>query len=122
MKGKYQVIEPVGFRVLIKPDDVEEKTESGIVLALDEKLERGATVTGEVVSVGPEAFRSFNKAAGFTQYVPWVKSGDRIYYARYAGKWVNDPDTPDVKYLMISDEDVIGKIHVTIDKLETNPS
>jgi co-chaperonin GroES (HSP10) len=58
-----------------------------------------------VVDIGPEAFRSYNRAAGFTSYVPWVKVGDRISYARYAGKWVEENEKD---YLIINDEDVVA--------------
>lgn len=99
----------VGFRVLVKPDPIEEVTQGGIILAVDEKLERGAVVTGIVLDVGPEAFRAFNKAAGFTQYVPWVKTGDHIFYARYAGKNVVDKATQE-SLLLINDEDIAGLV------------
>lgn len=104
------MIQAVGFRVLVKPREVEETTASGIVLATDKKLDKGATVIGTVIHVGPEAFRSYNRSAGFKDYFPWVKSGDEIYYAKYSGKWVDDPDEPGVEYLMLNDEDIVGII------------
>lgn len=103
------MIEAVGFRVVLRPDPIEEKTASGIFLAVDEKMEKGATVTGTVLHIGPEAFRSYNRAAGFTDYVPWVKPGDRVYYARYSGKWVVDETTKE-ELLVVNDEDIVGKI------------
>lgn len=99
----------VGFRILVRPDPIEEMTASGIIIAADEKLERGAQVTGIVLDVGPEAFRAFNKAAGFTQYVPWVKEGDHVYYAKYAGKRVIDPETKE-ELLFLNDEDIAGLV------------
>ena len=100
----------VGFRILVRPDVVKKTSEGGIDLsALDEKLEQGAQVTGVVLDVGPEAFRAFNKAAGFTQYVPWVKAGDHIYYAKYAGKGIVDPETKE-KLLFLNDEDIAGLV------------
>lgn len=95
----------VGFRVVVLPDPVEEKTESGIILALDKKMEAGATQSGTVVDIGPEAFRSYNRAAGFTTYVPWCNIGDRVSFARYAGKWVDEGDK---EYLVLNDEDIVA--------------
>lgn len=103
------MIEAIGFRVVIRPDPVVETTKSGIYLAVDEKLEKGATVVGTVVQIGPEAFRSYNRSAGFTQYVPWVNVGDRVHYARYAGKWVEDPYTKE-EFLVVNDEDIVDRI------------
>src|SRR6266852_5526485 len=101
----------VGFRVLVKPDDIIKTSKGGIAIVTDERLERGATTTWTVVEVGPEAFRAFNKAAYFVCWLfgiwkPWVKVGDHIFYAKYAGKSIDDIDgTP---LLFLNDEDVIG--------------
>src|SRR5258708_26346384 len=94
----------IGFRVLVKPDEIVKTSEGGIAIVTDEKLERGATTTGIVVDVGPEAFRAFNKAAG-VENQPWVKVGDHVFYAKYAGKAIDDSDgTP---LLFLNDEDLI---------------
>ena len=99
----------VGFRILVRPDPIEEKTESGIIISVDEKLEKGAQVTGIVLDIGPEAFRAFNKSAGFDQYVPWVKPGDHVFYAKYAGKRVIDQASKE-ELLFLNDEDVAGLV------------
>lgn len=99
----------VGIRILVKPDPVMKETESGIQLALDERLERGAQVSGVVLDIGEEAFRSFNRAAGFEQYRPWCKVGDHIYYPKYAGKGIRDKATLE-DLLYINDEDVVGLV------------
>ena len=103
------MLRAVGFRVLVKPDPVLKKTKSGIIISTDERLERGATEKGTVVDVGPEAFLAHNRAAGFKDQQPWVTVGQRIYFARYAGKWVLDPEDREM-YLAINDEDVIVRI------------
>lgn len=102
------MINAVGFRVLVEPDAVVEESQGGIVIVSDTKLEKGATTRGTVKSIGPEAFRAFNRNAGFEQYVPWVGVGDVVYYAKYSGKWIDDPDTG-IEYLMINDEDIVGR-------------
>lgn len=97
----------MGFRVLVKPDPIKEKTQGGIIIQTNKVLEKNATTTGVVISVGPEAFRSFNRTAGFQDYVPWVKVGDRVSYAKYAGKWIDEGDE---EFLMLNDEDVVARI------------
>ncbi len=94
-------IKPVGFRVLVKPDPIEEKTQSGIVLAVDEKLEKGARITGVVVGIGPDAFKAFKASE------PWFKVGDRVYYAKYAGKGITDRTTKE-EYVVLNDEDIVA--------------
>lgn len=96
--------------MLIRPDPVEKKR-GNIVLAVDEKLERGATTSGTVLSVGPEAFLAFQQAAGIPMAArtPWCQVGDHIYYAKYAGKWIDDKETGEA-LLFVRDEDYIGHV------------
>lgn len=93
-------IEAPGFRVVIKPDEVLKKTASGIVLAIDEQLEKGATDRGVIVSIGPIAWHAFKPYEG-----PWANVGDTVGYAKYAGKRVKDSDG--IEYLVIDDQDVV---------------
>lgn len=112
-------IEAIGFRVIVKPDPVK-REHNGLILAIDEKLEKGATTRGTVVAVGPDAFYAYKP-----EHIPahswkqWVKVGDRVVYAKYAGRTVDDPiekekddrgrEVP-VAYVCLNDEDVICKI------------
>jgi len=92
-------------RVLVKPDEAEMTTASGIVLAVDPKKERQAVEKGTILDLGDTAFLDFTKEkTGIT--LPEV--GDRIYYAKYAGKTVKDVD--DSEYLLLNDEDVLAII------------
>jgi co-chaperonin GroES (HSP10) len=102
------MIEPLGHRLLVKPDDILETDEvykkataSGIVLADhdDRKREQAGMDRGTVILIGQSAFRDFGTTA-------WCDVGDYIAYARHAGKWVKDPET-NVDYLIINDEDVV---------------
>ena len=95
------MIKAPGYRLLVKPDEVETKTASGLVLAVDEKLEKGARIKGRVVDIGPECWGIHKGNA------PWCKVGDEIVWARYAGKHVIDPDT-DTEDLIPNDEEVCG--------------
>lgn len=88
-----------GHRLMIKPDPVEKKTASGIVLAVDEKLHRAATDVGTVVQVGETAW------FGFADNRQWCAVGDKVQYARYASKFVIDPET-DEEFVILNDDDV----------------
>ena len=83
---------PCGGRILIKPDPVETKTKSGIVLAIDEKRE-GAASDGKWKQV----------------YEPYAKVGDRVQYRRYTGVIV-EGETPEETYLLMNDTDVLGRV------------
>lgn len=99
------MIKAIGFRALIKPDEVVKKTAGGIYLALDERMELNAQVVGTIVEIGPDfavAFRPTLPAWG-------LKPGDKVFYAKYAGKWVKDPETEE-EFLFVNDEDIVGKV------------
>lgn len=94
----------VGHRVLVNPDPVEKKSEGGIVLPgeWDERRHREATHSGVVLQVGNLAFKDLGNGE------PWCKVGDRIIYARHAGKFIKNPNDSKEEWYMINDEDVQG--------------
>lgn len=98
---------PVLHRVLVKADTVEESDEVlrrakalGLHIELD-KREQAAVETGVVVAIGETAFRDYG-AEGI------LSTGDKVYFAKYAGKQVTDVDGS--KLLMLNDEDVVAII------------
>lgn len=91
-------MKPVLHRLIIKVDPVEKKTASGIVLAINERSEKKAAVTGTVVEVGSTAFISF----GSTAEAEGIKPGTRVQYAKYAGSEIDE------EYIYLNDEDVLG--------------
>ena len=103
------------FRVVIKPDPVLEKKGS-IILATNKALERGATQSGTVVSIGEDAFAAYRPKREFAG----LKIGDHVAYAKYAGKWVQDPDFPDdaeKEMLVVNDEDITCILRKTTNDL-----
>lgn len=85
--------------ILVKLDEPELKTQSGIILAVDEKKERKAVEYGIVVQVGPTAFIDHGRSPDI------VAVGDKICLNRYSGKEVVDSD--DTSYLILNDQDVL---------------
>ena len=90
-------IEPVEYKVLIEPLDVDEKTESGIVLAksITDK-EKMAQVKGTLIDIGGNAFEDWNGK------VP--KAGDGVYFAKYAGYVIKGIDGKE--YRLANDKDI----------------
>jgi len=94
----------VSFRVIIKPEEIEKTTDSGIVLAIDERQEKNAQVVGTVIDIGEDAYANFKPKTEFAG----LKVGDKVYYARYAGKGIKDLKTLE-EFLVVNDEDIVAK-------------
>ena len=93
------MIVPAGHRVLVKIDEVEEKTTGGIFIpkATAERQEE-AGIIGTLVAVGDTAWKDFGGRA-------WACIGDRVMIAKYGGFIAEDPDTKE-KYRLLNDEDI----------------
>lgn len=96
------MIKVCGHRVLVQPE-IEKQTSSGIIIALDEHKERAAAMYGTVVDVGESAWKDFKTD-------PWCTVGERVIFAKYAGRTVEDPDHPDTKFIILNDEDILAVI------------
>ena len=74
-------IHPIGDRVLIAPEEIEEVTASGIVVHTLTAIEKEqlAQVFGKVVEIGPEAWADKSPS-----HKP-VVLGDRVIFGKYAG-------------------------------------
>ena len=105
-------VEVAGHRVLLKPhfdeEEISEGALAGFKLDVGDtfKREKAATVVGEVISVGPMAWKAFD--GDNPDWKPWAKVGDIVYFAKYGGKFItiNDED-----YIIINDEDVQAVIY-----------
>jgi len=90
-------IKPLGDRVVLKPIEHVEKTESGIVLP-DTAKEKPQE--GEVIAVGP------GKTLENGQKLPLeVKVGDRVIYSKYAGTEVK---VEGVEYLILEERNILA--------------
>ena len=92
-------IQPLGKRVLVKPDEIEETTAAGLVLPPsaneDQKPE-----TGKIVKLGKGKVKG--KEIEFE-----VSVGDRVYFKKYS------PDEIDIdneKYLLLDVDDILAII------------
>lgn len=97
------MIVPCGHRVLVKIDEVEEKTAGGIVIPKNVAAkEEEAGIFGTIVAVGETAWKDFGGRA-------WAVVGDRVMIARYGGFIAQEPGT-DEKFRILNDEDIVAVI------------
>ena len=85
-------IKPLGDRVLVKLEEVEEKTAGGIFIP---QTAQEKTQTGIVDAVGEDETIK-------------VKSGDRVMSDKYAGTQVTDNDG--TEYLLVRYSDILAVI------------
>lgn len=109
-------IHPCGDRVLIKPDEIEEKTEGGIIIpGTVGELHAMAQSIGTFVAAGPDAYMDsvtrdsegrIVERRGFSQ--SFAKPGDRVAFAKYGGLQVNGKDGQ--AYRLMNDVDVTAVV------------
>lgn len=103
-------LKAVAFRIIVKPDEiVEEKTAAGIVIAkLDsDSTLKAATTVGTIVDIGEDAWSAHRPKSPFAG----LKVGDRVFYAKYAGKMIKETEDSD-EVLVLIDEDIVAKVEI----------
>ena len=95
---------PTGWRILVMPFRVKEKTEGGIIIA-QESLDRAraAVQVGYVLKMGPLCYEDKDRYPTG----PWCKEKDWVIFARYAGSRM-DIDGGEIR--MLNDDEVLGTI------------
>lgn len=96
-----------GFRVLVKPVDIEEVDDAyasakrvGIQLISEAKdREQAAVDKGIVIQIGNTVANEFDGDL-------WFSEGDFVLFARYSGKRVKDPETEE-EYIVFNGEDIL---------------
>ena len=89
-------LKPLGDRVVLKQQEAEEKTVSGIILP-DSAKEKPQTAV--VIAVGPG-----NEIDGKKTKMQ-VKEGDRVIYSQYSG---TDVKLEDEEYIIVNQSDIIA--------------
>ncbi len=105
------MIEPCGHRLVIKPfklADVDVDLQRARALGLtvvreNEKREDASVDKGIVLAVGPTCW---------PDQEPWCKVGDTIIFAKFAPKFIDDPETKDTLGIL-NDEDVVAVLKET---------
>lgn len=98
-----------GHYILVKQNELVTTTgmetldASGFELQHEDKAVAEAAVQlGVVVSIGPTAWECFGPNF---EGKPWAKVGDTVFFPRYSGAVVNDPETNE-EFVLINDKDV----------------
>ena len=81
-KEEAKIPKPTGWRLLVLPFKMKEKTKGGVILAED-TLERQqvASQVGLVMAMGPQCYKDKERYPEG----PWCKEKDWVMFARYAG-------------------------------------
>ena len=79
---KDKLPQPTGWRILVLPFKIKEKTKGGVLLG-QETIERQqvASQCGSVLAMGPHCYRDKERYPDG----PWCKVNDWVVFARYAG-------------------------------------
>lgn len=93
---KFTTLKPLGDRILVKIQTVEEKSLGGILLPTTAQTKPQG---GEVVAVGA------GRTVGDKQLEPAVKTGAQIVYSKFAGTEVEFNGEP---HLLLKEDDVVG--------------
>ena len=89
-------LEPLGDRVVLKREEAEERTASGLFLAGNAKEQ---PQLAEVIAVGPGALVDGKR-------VPMdVKVGDKVFYSKYGGSEIK---LDGVEYIVISQSEIMA--------------
>ena len=95
---------PTGWRILVLPFKMKEKTKGGVILA-ENTLERQqvASQVGLVLAMGPQCYKDKERYPEG----PWCKVNDWVMFARYAGSRVKIEGG---EIRMLNDDEVLATI------------
>ena len=102
-KESNKLPKPTGWRLVVLPFKMPEKTKGGLYLGQDtlERQQVGSTC-GLVLAMGPHCYDKIKFPEG-----PWCKKGDWIIFARYAGSRIQI-DGGEVR--LLNDDEVLATI------------
>jgi co-chaperonin GroES (HSP10) len=103
-------INPAGHRILIKPQEVKEVSQGGIILTteISKEREQMGNTTGIVIAMGDTCYDDVP--------TPWCKVGDKVIFAKYAGLLYRGKDS--LHYRMINDKDITGTLDSDVDLVD----
>lgn len=95
------MIDPAGHRILVLPEEVDEKLGS-FYLPQEVRARMGdEQIFGTVVAIGKNAFKAFDDGHA------WCEIGDRVAFAKYGGFIIREPGEKTL-YRILNDEDIVA--------------
>jgi chaperonin GroES len=103
-KEEPKLPQPTGWRILVLPFKMKDKTKGGVILAED-TLERQqvASQVGLVLAMGPQCYKDKERYPEG----PWCKVNDWVMFARYAGSRVKIEGG---EIRMLNDDEILATI------------
>lgn len=107
---------PKGWRILIKPIEVQERTEGGLYLPEEtKKAQEYLRYVGQVVAMGDLCYRheKFRGEGDDPRHVPapWCEVGDYVAHGQYSGQEVLVKTEDGVeKYRLVNDDEILAVI------------
>lgn len=103
-------INPKGWRILVKPQEVKKVSKGGIILTTEitEAREQMGNTTGIVIAMGKSCYAD--------EPEPWCATGDKVIFAKYSGLLYTGKDG--INYRMINDKDVTGTLDADVDLVD----
>jgi chaperonin GroES len=101
-------VQPVGWRVLIRPFEPPTESSGGIVLPDEAReSEEHLTYVGQIVAMGDQCYKVITRSGiDLSKIDPKPKVGDWIMYGTYGGqKIITKQGT---KYLIMNDDGIMG--------------
>jgi len=113
-------LEPAGFRILVRiPNLPEQMKRAGLIMPEEtRRLEEFAQLVGQVIALGPLAYRD-RKRFGFFRR-PWCKPGDFVMMRAYSGTrfMMRNDKGKEVVYALINDDTVQGVVRGDHEEIE----
>ena len=102
-KESSKLPEPTGWRLLVLPFKMKEKTKGGIIMSdITIEKQQVASQCGLVVALGEQCYDKERYPEG-----PWCKKGDWVVFARYAGSRIQI-DGGEVR--LLNDDEILATI------------
>ena len=103
-KEEGKIPQPTGWRIMVLPFKMKEKTKGGLVLA-ETTIERQqvASQVGLVLAMGPQCYKDKERYPEG----PWCKVNDWVMFARYAGSRIKI-DGGEMR--LLNDDEVLATI------------
>ena len=115
----------IGFRILLRPISIQEdaklpeglkQSQFKIVSGLDKNAEHRAKSEiqfGDIIAMGPLCYKHRDYGYGTVTDEEWKDSwpkvGDKVYYGKHSGYFVDDPEFPgevDKQFYLVNDDDI----------------